>query len=132
MSSYDRAIIELRADVKLKDNIMDSLGAGYKPSSEEGKKEAKDPGNEYSKIPSIEEPRVNQEEKDSVNSTNRVNVVSSTVNTANNEVNVLGRKSIELLDDLNMPDLEDISIFEHLNKDVFDVEADLNNMENTF
>nr|GFB96208.1 putative ribonuclease H-like domain-containing protein [Tanacetum cinerariifolium] len=34
-----------------------------------------------------QELRVDQEEKDSVNSTNRVNVVRSTVNTANNEVN---------------------------------------------
>nr|GEW75345.1 ribonuclease H-like domain-containing protein [Tanacetum cinerariifolium] len=94
----------------------DSPGAGYKPSGEEEKKDAKDPGNEDSEIPSTEELRVDQEEKDSVNSTNRVNVVSSTVNTANNEVNVVGRKSsIELPDDPNMPDLGDISIFKDSN-----------------
>nr|GFA42837.1 hypothetical protein [Tanacetum cinerariifolium] len=82
--------------------------------------------------PNTKEPRVNQE-KDSVNSTNRVNAVSSTVNAASNEVNVVGRKlSIELLDDLNMPELEDISIFEDSNKDVFGVEADINNLESTF
>nr|GEY49842.1 copia protein [Tanacetum cinerariifolium] len=75
----------------------------------------------------------NQEEKDSVNSTNRVNVVSSTVNAASNEVNAVGRKSsIELPDDLVMPELEDISIFEDSNKDVFGAEADLNNLESTF
>nr|GEV57357.1 retrovirus-related Pol polyprotein from transposon TNT 1-94 [Tanacetum cinerariifolium] len=69
--------------------------------------------------PNTKEPRVNQE-KDSVNSTNRVNAVSSTVNAASNEVNVVGRKlSIELLDDPNMPELEDISIFKDSNKDVF-------------
>nr|GFB47036.1 retrovirus-related Pol polyprotein from transposon TNT 1-94 [Tanacetum cinerariifolium] len=79
------------------------------------------------------EPRVNQEEKDSVNSTNRVNALSLTVNAANNKVNVVGRKSsIELPDDPNMPDLEDISIFEDSNEDVFGAEADLNNMESTF
>nr|GEU89592.1 ribonuclease H-like domain-containing protein [Tanacetum cinerariifolium] len=74
-----------------------------------------------------------QEEKDSVNKTNRVNVVSSTINVASNEVNVVGRKSsIELPDDPNMPELEDISIFEYSNKDVFGAEADLNNLESTF
>nr|GEV32000.1 hypothetical protein [Tanacetum cinerariifolium] len=82
--------------------------------------------------PGAEEPRVNQE-KDSVNNTNRVNDVSSTVNAASNEVNVVGRKlSIELPDDLNMPDLEDISIFKDSNEDVFGAKADLNNMESTF
>nr|GEV94341.1 retrovirus-related Pol polyprotein from transposon TNT 1-94 [Tanacetum cinerariifolium] len=85
---------------------------------EEQKKDAEDLGNEDSEIPSTKEPRVNQEEKDSVNSTNRVNAVSSSVNAANNEVNAVGRKSsIELHDDLNMCDLEDISIFEDSNED---------------
>nr|GEY28432.1 copia protein [Tanacetum cinerariifolium] len=98
----------------------DSPGAGYKPSGEEEKKDAEDSGNKDSEIPSTKEPRVDQVEKDSVNSTNRVNVVSSTVNTANNEVNVVGRKSsIELPDDLNMHDLEDINIFKDSNEDVF-------------
>nr|GEZ76825.1 putative ribonuclease H-like domain-containing protein [Tanacetum cinerariifolium] len=51
----------------------------------------------------------------------------------NEEINVVGRKSsIELPDDLNMPDLEDISIFKDSNEDVFSAEADLNNMETTF
>nr|GEY06511.1 ribonuclease H-like domain-containing protein [Tanacetum cinerariifolium] len=100
---------------------------------EERKKDAKDLGNEDSEIPSTKEPRVNQEEKDSVNNTNRVNAVSSSVNAANNEVNAVGRKlSIELHDDLNMCDLEDISIFEDSDEDVFSAKADLNNMESTF
>nr|GEV88346.1 ribonuclease H-like domain-containing protein [Tanacetum cinerariifolium] len=42
------------------------------------------------------------------------------------------KSSIELPDDLNMPDLEDISISEDSNKDIFGAEADLNNMESTF
>nr|GEZ25576.1 hypothetical protein [Tanacetum cinerariifolium] len=113
--------------------LKDSLGVGYKPSGEEEKKDAKDPRNEDSEILSIEKPRVDQEEKDSVNNTNRVNSVSLTVNTANNEVNVVSRKSsIKLSDDPNMTDLKDISIFKDSNKDVFGVEADLNNMESTF
>nr|GEU42206.1 retrovirus-related Pol polyprotein from transposon TNT 1-94 [Tanacetum cinerariifolium] len=74
-----------------------------------------------------------QEKKDNVNSTNRVNVVRSTVNAASNKVNVVCRKSsIKLPDDPNMPELEDISIFEDSNEDVFGAEADLNNLESTF
>nr|GEX56761.1 copia protein [Tanacetum cinerariifolium] len=97
----------------------DSLGVGFKPSGDEEKKDAKDPRNEDSEIPITKEPRVNQK-KDSVNSTNKVNAISLTVNAASNEVNAVGRKlSIELSDDLNMPELEDISIFEDSNKDVF-------------
>nr|GEX96197.1 copia protein [Tanacetum cinerariifolium] len=110
----------------------DSPGAGYKPSGEEEKKDVEDLGNKDSEVPSTEEPRLIQE-KDSVNSTNRVNAVSLTVNAASNEVNVVGRKSsIQLLDDLNIPELEDISIFEDSNKDVFGAEGDLNNLESTF
>nr|GEU80530.1 uncharacterized mitochondrial protein AtMg00810-like [Tanacetum cinerariifolium] len=97
-----------------------------------GKKDAKDLGNEDNEALSIEEPRVNQE-KDSVNNTNRVNAVSLTVNAASNQVNAIGRKSsIELPDDPNMPELEDISIFEDSNEDFFGAEADLNNLESTF
>nr|GEY56178.1 ribonuclease H-like domain-containing protein [Tanacetum cinerariifolium] len=84
---------------------------------EEEKKDIKDPRNEDSKALITEEPRVNQE-RDSVNNTNRVNFVSSTVNAVSNKVNDVGRKlSIELLDDPNMPELEDISIFEDSNED---------------
>nr|GEX87169.1 hypothetical protein [Tanacetum cinerariifolium] len=96
-----------------------------------GKKDTEDPGNKDNEAPITEELRVNQE-KDSVNSTNRVNAVSSTVNIASNEVNVGRKSSIKLLDDPNMPELGDISIFKDLNKDVFGVEDDLNNLESTF
>nr|GEZ06470.1 retrovirus-related Pol polyprotein from transposon TNT 1-94 [Tanacetum cinerariifolium] len=68
--------------------------------------------------PFPQEPK-NQEEKESVNSTNRVNVVSSTISAASNEVNAVDRKSsIELPDDPNMPESEDISIFEDSAEDV--------------
>nr|GEX63616.1 hypothetical protein [Tanacetum cinerariifolium] len=90
-------------DLLFSNSSKDSPGAGYKPSGEEEKKDAEDPGNKDSQVPSTEEPRLNQE-KDSVNSTIRVNVVSSTVNAASNEVNVVARKSsIEPPDDPNMP-----------------------------
>ncbi|GJV36466.1 putative ribonuclease H-like domain-containing protein [Tanacetum coccineum] len=64
------------------------------------------------------------------NKTNNVNVVSSTVNAAGIEVNVVGSKtSIELPDDPNMPELEDIIYLD----DAEDVgaKADMNNL-NTF
>nr|GEV35244.1 putative ribonuclease H-like domain-containing protein [Tanacetum cinerariifolium] len=101
-------------------STKDSLGVGYKPLGEEEKKDTEDPGNEDSEATITEEPRFNQE-KDNVNSTNRVNAVSSTVNATSNEVNTIGRKSsIKLPDDLNMLELENISIFEDSNKDIFD------------
>nr|GEU58280.1 ribonuclease H-like domain-containing protein [Tanacetum cinerariifolium] len=98
---------------------------GFKPSNDVGKK--------VNEVPRQENECKDQKEEDNVNSTNRVNDVSSTVNVASNEVNDVGRKSsIKLPDDLNMPELEDISIFEYSNKDVFSAEADLNNLESTF
>ncbi|GKB25813.1 putative ribonuclease H-like domain-containing protein, partial [Tanacetum coccineum] len=98
-------------------------------AGEEEKKDAEDPGNESgnpterkdSEVPSTEEPRINQEKDDYINSTNNintgsdgnstnnVNVVSSTVNVAGTEVNVVDSKtSIEHPNDPNMPELEDI------------------------
>nr|GEV54525.1 hypothetical protein [Tanacetum cinerariifolium] len=113
---WDDVQAQIQADEELAQKILKE----ERESLEEEKKDAKDLGNKDSKIPSIEEPKVNQEEKDSVNSANRVNAVSSIINAANNEVNAVGRKlSIKLPDDLNMPDLEDISILEDSNEDVF-------------
>ncbi|GJY03955.1 putative ribonuclease H-like domain-containing protein [Tanacetum coccineum] len=61
------------------------------------------------------------------NNTNNVNAVSSTVNVANIEVNVVGAKtSIELLDDPNMPELEDI-VYSDDAEDV-GAEANMNNL----
>ncbi|GJV29327.1 hypothetical protein Tco_1385775, partial [Tanacetum coccineum] len=74
-----------------------------------------------SEVPSTEEPRINQEMHDNINNTNNintasdgnntsnVNVVSSTVNAAVTEVNVVDPKtSIELLNDPNAPEFKDI------------------------
>ncbi|GJY91799.1 putative ribonuclease H-like domain-containing protein [Tanacetum coccineum] len=64
------------------------------------------------------------------NNTNNVNTVSSTVNTAGIEVNaVSSNTSIELPNDLNMPELEDI-VYSDDYEDV-GAEADMNNL-NTF
>ncbi|GKA92703.1 hypothetical protein Tco_0814628 [Tanacetum coccineum] len=67
-----------------------SPDAGFKPSREEEKKDAEDPANEDS-------------------DTNTINTVSITINDAGIEVNIVDPKtSIELLNDPNMPELEDI------------------------
>nr|GEZ46028.1 retrovirus-related Pol polyprotein from transposon TNT 1-94 [Tanacetum cinerariifolium] len=85
------------------------------------------------KVPRQDNKCKDQEEKDGVNNTNRVNAISLTVNVASNEVNVVGRKSsIKLPNDPDMPELEDISIVEYLNEDVFGTKANLNNLESTF
>nr|GEU95793.1 uncharacterized mitochondrial protein AtMg00810-like [Tanacetum cinerariifolium] len=89
-----------------------SQDAGFKPSNDVGKK--------VNEVPRQENECKDQHEKDRVNSTNRVNDVRSTINAASNEINDVVRKSsIELLDDLDMPELEDISIFKDSNEDVF-------------
>nr|GEV71337.1 hypothetical protein [Tanacetum cinerariifolium] len=113
------------ADLPFPQEPKSSQDVGFKPSN--------DVGNKVNEVPKQENECKDQEEKDSVNSTNRVNVASSTVNAPSNEVNDVGIKSsIELPNDPNMPELEEISIFEDSNEDVFGVEADLNNLESTF
>ncbi|GKG19536.1 hypothetical protein Tco_0376635, partial [Tanacetum coccineum] len=79
-----------------------SPDAGFKPSGDNEKKITEEPGKEGGD-PSKESKSDDQEKQDNLNSTNTVNAVSI------NEVNVVGAKtSIELLDDPNMPELEDI------------------------
>nr|GEX39039.1 hypothetical protein [Tanacetum cinerariifolium] len=91
------------ADPPFPQEPKSSQDARFKPSNDVGKK--------VNEVSRQENKCKDQEEKDSVNNTNRVNAVRSTVNAASNEINVVGRKSsIELPDDLNMPELEDISI----------------------
>ncbi|GJU17921.1 putative ribonuclease H-like domain-containing protein [Tanacetum coccineum] len=139
-------VMQVQKDVMMQIS-KESPDAGFKPSGEEEKMDTQDPGNENeasgkdSKVPSTEEPRedqrVNQELDASINntnnintasdgnSTNNVNVVSSTVNAAITEVNVVGLKiSIELP---NMLELEDI-VYSDDDKDV-GAEADMNNLD---
>ncbi|GJZ80791.1 retrovirus-related pol polyprotein from transposon TNT 1-94 [Tanacetum coccineum] len=92
---------------------------GFKPSSDNGKKVDEDPRKDSECD--------DQEKKDNVNNTNNVNVVGT------NEVNVVGAKSsIELLFDLDMPALEDISRFnfssDHEDDDAL---ADMDNLDTT-
>ncbi|GKA34294.1 retrovirus-related pol polyprotein from transposon TNT 1-94 [Tanacetum coccineum] len=86
----------------------------FKPSSDDGKKVDEDP-RKYSEC------------SDQENSTNNVNVAST------NEVNAVGGKtSIEIPFDLNMPTLEDVSIFDSSRDDKDDgAEADMNNLDTT-
>ncbi|GJY26098.1 retrovirus-related pol polyprotein from transposon TNT 1-94 [Tanacetum coccineum] len=124
--------------------------AGNQSNGNAGTKVCDNAGNENeasgkdNEVPSIEEPRedqrVNQELDASINNTNNintasdgnninnVNVVSSTVNVAVIEVNVVDPKtSIELPNDLNMPELEDI-VYSDDDEDV-GAEADMNNLD---
>ncbi|GKF64159.1 hypothetical protein Tco_0187607 [Tanacetum coccineum] len=124
-------------------NSKESLDVGFKPSGEEEKKDAEDPRNKDSEVLSTEEPRINQEKDDCINSSNNINtasdgnntnngnVVSSTVNVVVTEVNVVDPKtSIELPNDLNMPELEDI-VYSDDDEDV-GAEADMNNLVDAF
>ncbi|GJV37745.1 ribonuclease H-like domain-containing protein [Tanacetum coccineum] len=116
------------ADPLFSQNSKDSPDAGFKPSGEEEKKDAEDPGNEDSEVPSTEEPRVNQEKDASVNSTNTINTVSPTVNTAGIEDNVVDENIVYGCDDdPNMPELEEI-VYSNNDEDV-GAEADMTNLD---
>ncbi|GKE57295.1 hypothetical protein Tco_1496480, partial [Tanacetum coccineum] len=126
-------------------DLKSSLDARFKPLGEEEKKDVEDPGNESgnpikgkdSEVPITEEPRINQEKNDNINSTNNintasdgnstnnVNVVSSTINVAGSEVN-----AIELLNDPNMPELEEIGRFSDTEDDILG--DDMNNLDTYF
>ncbi|GKF52648.1 hypothetical protein Tco_0159558, partial [Tanacetum coccineum] len=131
-------------DILISQDSKSFPDVGLKPSGEEEKKDAEDPRNEDSRFPSTEEPRedqrVNQELDASINSTNNintasdgnstnnVNAVSSTVNAAGIEINVVDPKSsIELPNDPIMPELED-SVYSDDEEDV-GAEADMNNLD---
>ncbi|GJW40452.1 hypothetical protein Tco_0066297 [Tanacetum coccineum] len=103
-------------------NSKDSFDAGFKPSKEEEKKDVEDPGNESGN------PTEGKDNKMWITNTNNINVVSSTVNAVVTEVNVVDPKtSIELLNDPNMPELEDIVYLDD-DEDV-GAEADMNNLD---
>ncbi|GJZ05347.1 putative ribonuclease H-like domain-containing protein, partial [Tanacetum coccineum] len=98
-----------------------SPDAGFKPSGDDEKKVTEKPRKEGGD-PSKEDERDDKEKDASVNSTNNVNAASK------NEVNAVGRKaSIELLDEPNMPGLEDI-INSDDDEDV-GAEAGMNNLD---
>ncbi|GKD65675.1 putative ribonuclease H-like domain-containing protein, partial [Tanacetum coccineum] len=108
--------------------MQDSPDVGFKPSREEEKKDAEEPRNKDSEVSSTEEPRVNQENDANVNSTNTINIVSLTINSAGIKDNAVDENIVYgCADDLNMPDLEDISYSE--NEVVFGAEADMTNLD---
>ncbi|GKA11132.1 hypothetical protein Tco_0690565 [Tanacetum coccineum] len=125
------------ADPLLSQNSKSSPDAGFKPSGDNEKKVTEEPrkeGGDSSNDQEKEDDNVNSTNNINTasdgNNTNNVNVVSSTVNAAGIEVNVVGAKtSIELPDDPNMPELEDI-VYSDDYEDV-GAEADMNNL-NTF
>ncbi|GKD66977.1 hypothetical protein Tco_1309085, partial [Tanacetum coccineum] len=81
-----------------------------------------------SEVPSIEDLRINQEKDASVNSTNNINTVSPTVNAASIEDNVVDENIVYgCVDDLNIPDLEEIGRFSDAKDD--DAEADMTNLD---
>ncbi|GJU07936.1 putative ribonuclease H-like domain-containing protein [Tanacetum coccineum] len=94
---------------------------GFKPLGDDEKKVTEEPGKKGSDS-SKDSKSNNQEEEDNVNSTNTVNAAST------NEVNDVGTKtSIKLLNDPNMPELEDI-VYSDDDKDVVE-EANMNNLD---
>ncbi|GKA30152.1 ribonuclease H-like domain-containing protein [Tanacetum coccineum] len=98
--------------------------ADPKSSQDDGSKPSSDDGNKVDEDSRKDSKGIDQEKRDNVNNTNNVNAASS------NEVNVVGRKtSVKLSLDLNMPKLEDYSIFED-DEDV-GVEADMHNLDTT-
>ncbi|GJR94606.1 ribonuclease H-like domain-containing protein [Tanacetum coccineum] len=107
------------ADPSFSQDLKSSQDDESKPLSDDEKKVDKDP-RKYSES-------IDQEKDDNINNTNNVNAAST------NEVNAIsGKTSIKLLDDPNMPALEDLSIFD-LSRDNEDVgaEADINNLDTT-
>ncbi|GKE28764.1 hypothetical protein Tco_1444148 [Tanacetum coccineum] len=123
-------------DTSFSSSLKDPPDAGFKPLGEEGKKDAKDmrnksgnpPEGKDSEVPSTEELRINQEKVASVNSTNNINTVSPTVNAASIEDNVVDENIVYgCVDDLNIPDLEEIDRFSNDEDD--GVEADMTNLD---
>nr|GEV81456.1 ribonuclease H-like domain-containing protein [Tanacetum cinerariifolium] len=109
----------------------DSPCAGFKPSRVEVKKDAKDLRNEDSEVPSTEEPRVNQKKDINVTNTNNIISVSPTDNAVGIEDNVVDKNIVcGYVNDLNMPDLEEINRFSDAEND--DSGADMNNLDTHF
>ncbi|GKA04970.1 putative ribonuclease H-like domain-containing protein [Tanacetum coccineum] len=118
----------LTQDPPFSSSSKDSPDAGFKPSGEEEKKDVEHLENKDSEVPNTEKPRVNQENDESVNSTNIINTVSSTVNTASIEDNAIDENIVYgCVDDPNMPNLEEI-VYSDDDEDV-DAEADMTNLD---
>ncbi|GKE61282.1 hypothetical protein Tco_1511649, partial [Tanacetum coccineum] len=110
----------LTQDSPFSSSSKDSLDAGFKPSEEEEKKDAKVP-EKKSRVSSKEDDQddqdlgdeferlIHQEKDENVSSTNNINTVSSTVNTASINDNAIDENIVYgCEDDPNMPNLEEI------------------------
>ncbi|GKD53809.1 hypothetical protein Tco_1287196, partial [Tanacetum coccineum] len=117
----------LTPDPSLYIGPKDSLDAGFKLSGEEEKEDTEEPRQE-SDNSRKEDGRVHQEKDASVNSTNNINTVSSTVNTAGIEDNAFYENIVYgCEDDPNMPNLEEIV---YLNDaESVGAEADMSNLD---
>nr|GEY13013.1 hypothetical protein [Tanacetum cinerariifolium] len=107
--------------------ITDSLfSQNTKSSHDDGSKPLSDDGKKVDEDLRKENECKDQEKEDNVNNTNDVNTVSSNVNTTSTD------EDNELPLDLNMPAVEDVSIFNFLNNDEDDGPvADINNLDTT-
>ncbi|GJX48441.1 putative ribonuclease H-like domain-containing protein [Tanacetum coccineum] len=111
------------ADLLFSQSSKSSPDAEFKPSSD-GEKKVDDDQQKDDNVSSTN----NVNTASDGNNTNNVDDVSSTINAAGIEVNVVGAKtSIELPDDLNMPELEDI-VYSNDDVDV-GIETDMNNLD---
>ncbi|GKC72745.1 putative ribonuclease H-like domain-containing protein [Tanacetum coccineum] len=110
------------ADPLFSQNSKSSPDAGFKPSREDEKKVTKEPGKEG------RDSSHDQAKDDNINNTNNVNAVSSTVNAAGIEDNVVDENIVYgCADDPNIFELEDI-VYSDDDEDV-GVEADMNNLD---
>ncbi|GJY15658.1 ribonuclease H-like domain-containing protein [Tanacetum coccineum] len=119
------------ADILFSQCLKSSPDAGFKPSSDGEKKVDGDPNKEDESNDQKKDDNVNNTNNVNTasdgNNTNNVNAVISTVNVAGIKVNGVGVKtSIELLDDPNMPELEEIIYLD--NDEDVGAEADMNNL----
>ncbi|GJX86047.1 putative ribonuclease H-like domain-containing protein [Tanacetum coccineum] len=107
----------LTSDQSLSKSSKDSPDAGFKPTGEEEKIDSEHQENEDSEVPNTQEPRVNQEQDANVNNTNNINTVNPTVSAADIENNAVDEKTVYgCIDDLNMPNLEELSILMMMKK----------------
>nr|GEV24886.1 hypothetical protein [Tanacetum cinerariifolium] len=103
----------------------DSSGDGFKPSGEEERR--------ILKVQGMKKVRLQiQKSQELIKRRTVLTALTELMLQAMKLMLLVKKSSIELLDDLDMPNLGDISIFKDSNKDVFGAEADLHNMKTTF
>ncbi|GJT46150.1 putative ribonuclease H-like domain-containing protein [Tanacetum coccineum] len=123
-----RVEASLRRNTQEKSQDIDNFRDNEKKVTEELGKEGGNSSNDQEKENDNVNNTNNVNPASDGNNTNNVNAVSSTVNVVGIEVNDVGAKtSIELPNDLNMPELEDI-VYSADDEDV-GVEADMNNLD---